>query len=223
MTMSTNAFAAARKTMVDCQLRPSKVTNQHVLDAFLSVPREEFVGKQQRALAYVDEDLPLPGGRSLMEPMVLARLVQALDVRPDDHVLIVGAASGYGTAIVASLAKSVIAIETRTTLVEKAQDALVSIGIDNAVIVKARLVDGYPNEAPYDRILIEGGVETVPNELLQQLSAKGILAAVHRKPGTPVGVASLWTRSGKSFVRTPLFDARVPNLDEFTAKAEFSF
>ena len=81
--MSQTNFETARKMMVDCQIRPSKVTNENVLDAFLTVPREAFVGKSQRAIAYVDEDLPLPGGRNLMEPMILARLVQALEVRPE--------------------------------------------------------------------------------------------------------------------------------------------
>ena len=221
--MQNSLFATARKTMVDCQLRPSKVTDQFILDAFLTIPREDFVGKQQRALAYVDEDLQLSGGRCLMEPMVLARLLQALEIRPDDSVLIVGAGCGYGTAVAAKLAGSVIAIETRANLVDKAQDVLVSIGIDNAAIVKSRLFDGYPEEAPYDRILIEGGVETVPDSLLKQLTPKGRLAAIYRKPDHPVGVASVWTRSGKEFTRTPLFDARVPNLDEFNAKVEFSF
>ena len=221
--MQNSLFATARKTMVDCQLRPSKVTDQFILDAFMTIPREDFVGKQQRALAYVDEDLPLSGGRCLMEPMVLARLLQALEIRPDDSVLIVGAGCGYGTAVAAKLAGSVIAIETRANLVDKAQDVLVSIGIDNAAIVKSRLVDGYPEEGPYDRILIEGGVETVPDSLLKQLTPKGRLAAIYRKPSHPVGVASVWTRSGKEFTRTPLFDARVPNLDEFNAKVEFSF
>ena len=221
--MQNSSFVTARKTMVDCQLRPSKVTDQFILDAFLTIPREDFVGKQQRALAYVDEDLQLSGGRCLMEPMVLARLLQALEIRPDDSVLIVGAGCGYGTAVAAKLAGSVIAIETRANLVDKAQDVLVSIGIDNAAIVKSRLVDGYPEEGPYDRILIEGGVETVPDSLLKQLTPKGRLAAIYRKTGHPVGVASVWTRSGKEFTRTPLFDARVPNLDEFNAKVEFSF
>ena len=221
--MQNISYATARKTMVDCQLRPSKVTDRLILDAFMTIPREDFVGKQQRALAYVDEDLPLPGGRCLMEPMVLARLLQALHIQSDDNLLIVGAGCGYGTAVTAKLAGSVIAIETRANLVEKAQDVLVSIGIDNAVIVKSRLVDGYPDEGPYNRILIEGGVETVPDNLLKQLTPKGRLAAIYRKLGHPVGVASLWTRSGNDFIRTPLFDARVPNLDEFNSKAEFSF
>lgn len=221
--MSQINFKAARKMMVDCQIRPSKVTNQGVLDAFLAVPREAFVSKFQRAIAYIDEDLPLPGGRNLMEPMILARLVQALKVRPGDSVLVVGAATGYGSAIMARLSGSVIAIEARAQLVEKAQENLVAHDIDNAAVIKSRLVDGYAAEAPYDRILVEGGVEFMPEALLQQLTTKGKLAAVHRPQSSPIGVASIWTRSGKKFVRASLFDACVPNLDEFNTKPEFIF
>jgi protein-L-isoaspartate(D-aspartate) O-methyltransferase len=221
--MNQTAFETARKMMVDCQIRPSKVTDQRVLDAFLTVPREAFVGKHQRAVAYIDEDLPLPGGRNLMEPMVLARLIQALEIRAGDSVLVVGAGSGYGSAIIAHLAGSVIAVETRAQLVEKAQEILVSHGVDNAAVIKSRLVDGYAEEGPYDQILVEGSVEMMPESLLQQLGPKGKLAAVYRPADAPIGVASLWMRSGGNFVRKPLFDACVPNLDEFNKKPEFTF
>ena len=221
--MNQSPFEIARKTMVDCQIRPSKVTDQNVLDAFLTVPREAFVSKHQQAFAYVDEDLPLSNGRNLMEPMVLARLVQALEIFAGNNVLVVGAASGYGSAIIAHLAGSVIAVETRAQTVEKAQEILVAHGIDNAAVVKSRLVDGYAEEGPYDQILVEGGVETMPSSLLQQLAPMGRLAAVYRPHDAPIGVASLWTRSGNGFTRKALFDACVPNLDEFNRKPEFTF
>ena len=221
--MNQTPFETARKMMVDCQIRPSKVTDQNVLDAFLAVPREAFVSKHHQAVAYIDEDLPLSNGRNLMEPMVLARLVQALEIRAGDNVLVVGAASGYGSAIIAHMAGSVIAVETRAQTVEKAQEILVAHGIDNAAVVKSRLVDGYADEGPYDQILVEGGVETMPPSLLQQLAPKGRLAAVYRPHGAPIGVASLWTRSGNDFTRKSLFDASVPNLDEFNKKPEFTF
>ena len=209
--------------MVDCQLRPNKVTDERVLTAFETLPREEFVPRNQRAIAYVDEDLPLPGGRSMMEPMVLSRIVQALDVQQHHSVLVVGGSTGYATAIMACLADSVISIETRTQLVEKSQETLVACGLDNAVAIKGRLTDGFAKEAPYHRILIEGSVETVPDTLLDQLSADGMLAAIWRPADHPVGVASIWTRAGTGFVRKPLFDAQVPLLDEFRAKREFIF
>ena len=209
--------------MVDCQLRPNKVTDERVLTAFETLPREEFVPRNQRAIAYVDEDLPLPGGRSMMEPMVLSRIVQALDVQQHHSVLVVGGSTGYATAIMACLADSVISIETRTQLVEKSQETLVACGLDNAVAIKGRLTEGFVKEAPYHRILIEGSVETVPDTLLGQLSADGMLAAIWRPADHPVGVASIWTRAGTGFARKPLFDAQVPLLDEFRAKREFIF
>ena len=221
--MDNLQFAHSRKNMVDCQLRPNKVTDERVLTAFETLPREEFVPRNQRAIAYVDEDLPLPGGRSMMEPMVLSRIVQALDVQQHHSVLVVGGSTGYATAIMACLADSVISIETRTQLVEKSQETLVACGLDNAVAIKGRLTDGFAKEAPYHRILIEGSVETVPDTLLDQLSADGMLAAIWRPADHPVGVASIWTRAGTGFVRKPLFDAQVPLLDEFRAKREFIF
>ena len=209
--------------MVDCQIRPTKVTDENIIDAFATVPREAFVGRNQRAIAYVDEDLPLPGGRCMMEAMVLARLIQALAVDKSDNVLVVGAATGYGAAIMARLAGSVIAVETRTQMVEKAQETLVSIGTDNAVAIKGRLTEGFANEGPYDAILIEGAVETMPDRILEQLGNGGRLVAVWRPEDAAVGIASIWTKAGNDFVRKPLFDAQVPVLDEFRCKRDFVF
>ena len=221
--MDNTHFSHARKTMVDCQIRPTKVTDEAIIDAFATVPREAFVGRNQRAIAYVDEDLPLPGGRCMMEAMVLARLIQALAVGKDENVLVVGAATGYGAAIMARLAGSVIAVETRTQMVEKAQETLVSIGTDNAVAIKGRLTEGFANEGPYDAILIEGAVETMPERILEQLGNGGRLVAVWRPEDAAVGVASIWTKAGNEFVRKPLFDAQVPVLDEFRCKRDFVF
>jgi len=221
--MDETHFSQARQTMVDCQIRPTKVTDENIINAFATVPREAFVGRNQRAIAYVDEDLPLPGGRCMMEAMVLARLIQALAVGKDDNVLVVGASTGYGAAIMARLAGSVIAVETRTQMVEKAQETLVSIGTDNAVAIKGRLTEGFANEGPYDAILIEGAVETMPERILEQLGNGGRLVAVWRPEDAAVGVASIWTKAGNEFVRKPLFDAQVPVLDEFRCKRDFVF
>ncbi|MDA9929634.1 protein-L-isoaspartate O-methyltransferase [Alphaproteobacteria bacterium] len=221
--MDESQFTKARKIMVDSQIRPNKVTDLRVLEAFGEVPREAFVGKHQRAIAYIDEDLSLPGGRYIMEPMISARIIQALHIRPSDNVLVVGGGTGYGAAILARLAASVIIVESRAQLVEKCQETLVAVGLDNAVAVKSRLADGFAKEAPYDRILIEGAVESVPDGLLQQLSADGLLAAIWRPQDSPVGLASLWSRAGSGFSRKSLFDAQVPLLDEFRSKREFVF
>ena len=108
--MDNCEFAQARKMMVDCQIRPTKVTDPRVLDAFGTIPREDFVSRHQRAIAYIDEDLPVPGGRCMMEPMVLARMIQALAVEAGDNILVVGCGTGYSAAILARIAGSVIAV-----------------------------------------------------------------------------------------------------------------
>lgn len=216
-------FAQARKMMVDCQIRPTKVTDSRVLEAFGTIPREAFVSRHQRAIAYIDEDLPVPGGRCMMEPMVLARLIQALAISAEDNILVVGCGTGYSAAVLARIAGSVIAVETRAQLVEKAQETLVATGVDNAVAIKGRLTEGFAKEGPYDGILIEGSVESVPNHLLEQLTESGRLVAVWRPAGHPVGVASEWIRAGDGFTRKPLFDAQIPVLDEFRSKREFVF
>ena len=216
-------FAQARKMMVDCQIRPTKVTDNRVIEAFGAIPREAFVSRHQRAIAYIDEDLPVPGGRCMMEPMVLARLVQALAISAKDNILVIGCGTGYSAAVMARIAGSVIAVETRAQLVEKAQETLVATGVDNAVAIKGRLTEGFGKEGPYDGILIEGAVESVPGQLLEQLTERGRLVAVWRPAGHPVGVASEWTRAGEGFTRRPLFDAQIPLLDEFRSKREFVF
>ena len=221
--MDDSEFAQARKMMVDCQIRPTKVTDTRILDAFGTVPREDFVSRHQRAIAYIDEDLQVPGGRCMMEPMVLARLIQALTVEADHNILVVGCGTGYSAAILARIAGSVIAVETRGQLVEKAQETLVATGVDNAVAIKGRLTDGFAKEGPYNGILVEGAVETIPDQILNQLTADGRLVAVWRPAGHPVGVASQWTRAGDAYIRKPLFDAQVPLLDEFRSKREFVF
>ena len=168
--MNDLRFATLRKAMVDSQIRPNKVIDDQVIQAFSTVPRELFVNRQMQELAYIDEDLHLSGGRFIIEAMVMARMVQALKLTPSDNVMCIGAGNGYGAAILSSLAASVIAVETRIQMVEKAQQIVAGLDIGNVAVVKSRLQDGYPSEAPYQSIIIEGGVEYVPQALFDQLS-----------------------------------------------------
>src|SRR5215475_16227815 len=122
-------FALARRNMVDGQLRPNRVTNAALLAAVGELPRERFLPDGLRSVAYADDDVPLGGGRFLMEPMVLARLVQALQVQPDDKVLVVASGRGYGAALLSRLAKSVVAVESDPTLAGSADQTFKSLGI----------------------------------------------------------------------------------------------
>ena len=137
--------------------------------------------------------------------------------------MLIGAGTGYTAALLSSLVESVIAIETRAQMVEKAQQAVAGLDIGNVAVIKARLQDGYASEAPYDAIIIEGAVEQIPQSLLDQLSDGGRLAAIWRPEGTQAGEACIWHKTGEAVSRTPLFTAQVPVLDEFRAKPKFSF
>ena len=221
--MAQNNFEVARKAMIDSQIRPNKVIDERVVAAFAQTPREEFVPKALRDVAYVDEDLSLSGGRYIIEAMVMGRMLQALDIQPSDNVLLVGAGTGYTAALLSQLCTSVIAIDSRGAAVEKTQELLAGMEIGNVAVLKGKLPEGYPSEGPYDAIIIEGGVETMPEELLDQLTPAGRLAAIWRANDKAQGEASLWSKAGENYVRRALFNAQVPTLAEFKAKAKFEF
>ena len=144
-------YADARKRMVDGQLRPNRVTDPRVLDAMRDLPREEFLPAEVRARAYSDEDVPLPGGRTLVAPMVIARLAQLAAVRPGDRALVVCAGTGYGAAVLARCGARVTAIETDATLAAIARHALAANLAAGAVRIEAgRPTEGFAGGAPYD-------------------------------------------------------------------------
>lgn len=215
-------YAAARLNMVESQLRTNKVTDEAVLDAFLAIPRERFVPASLRGNAYIDDDIPLGGERWLMEPMVLARLLQLAAVERDDTVLDIGGATGYGSAVLARLARSVVAVEADAELVRQAGARLRELGFANAAVIEGPLTEGYAGRAPYDAIVIEGAVAQIPEAVTRQLAEGGRLVAVVKKPGG-IGRAVLMTRSGGVLSQRPAFDAAVRPLPGFQPRPSFVF
>lgn len=216
-------YAIARHNMVEGQIRPNKVTDQLVIQAMESLPRELFLPKHLRGVAYTDEDISLGNGRSLMEPVVLARLLQAADIESNEIALLIGAGCGYEAAALAKIASTVVAVENDAEVVAEATSVLSSLGIDNAAILDGALTEGYPAQGPYDVIFINGAVEEVPAGLFEQLNDGGRLVTVVRSVSSPIGVATLFTRNGASIGSRPLFDANVPVLSGFTAPPHFTF
>ncbi|MFQ5955331.1 MAG: protein-L-isoaspartate O-methyltransferase [Kiloniellales bacterium] len=214
-------YAAARHNMVVSQIRPNKVTDPALIAALQELPRELFVPKALRGIAYVDEDIALADGRYLMEPMVLARLLQAAAVEPTEMALDVGCASGYSTAVLARLSSAVVGLESNQALAVEAGDHLSELNIDNAVIVEGPLGDGWPRQAPYDVILLGGRVEQIPPGIIGQLAEGGRLVTVIG--GSGMGRACVITRHGATSSRRPIFDAAVRPLPGFERQQGFVF
>ena len=213
-------FGAARAHMIERQLRPNKVVDARVLAAFAGIQRELFVPEHFQAVAYIDEDLPLGNGRYLKESMVVARLLQAAAVKRTDTALIIGAGTGYEAALVAALARNVVALEEDPELARGARAALVEHSVASVSIVEGPLTLGYRPRAPYDVILFCGGVAEVPSEIDSQLAEGGRLLAVVN-PANGVGRATLRTRTGGVVARRVLFDAATPLLPGFLPKRAF--
>jgi len=171
-------YANRRVKMVDTQVRPSDVTKFPIIAAMLAVPREVYVPHAQREAAYVGQNLPLGPGRVLLEPRTLAKLLDALDVQATEMVLDVGCGLGYSAAVIGRLAEAVIAVEEDAGWAAEAQRILAEEGVDNVAVVVGPLVKGAARHGPYDVILVEGGVESVPEALLAQLKDGGRIGCV---------------------------------------------
>ncbi|MGH7028957.1 MAG: protein-L-isoaspartate O-methyltransferase family protein [Stellaceae bacterium] len=216
------AFEAARAHMIESQIRPNKVTDERVLAAFAQLRRELFVPEHLRAVAYVDDDLPLGHGRYLMEPMVAARLLQAVSVERTDSALVVGAGAGYEAALLGLLARAVVAVEEDAPLARLARAALVDHRIASVRVVEGPAPEGCRASAPYDVILFGGAVAEVPERIVAQLAEGGRLAAVVKTAGS-VGRAILTKRTGAVIARRVIFDAATPLLPGFRPEPAFVF
>jgi len=215
-------YAAARHNMVENQIRTNRVTDPAVLRAMEDTPREVFVPKQLRGVAYVDEAIDLGNGRVLMEPLIFARLLQAAEILETEVVLDVGCASGYSAAVLSHLASTVVAVESDADLSEQAKSRLNELSVDNVALVSGPLAAGDATHGPYDVIVLEGAVAEVPASLTAQLADGGLLVAVVAGE-SGLGRATLVARVGDIFSSRVVFDTTAALLPGFQAKSSFRF
>ena len=171
-------FSARRTMMVDTQVRPSDVTKFPIIEAMLSVPREDFVPASQREAAYMGENIELSDNRVILEPRTLAKMLDVLDIGQDELVLDIGAGYGYSSAVIAHMAQAVVALEEDNAMVEDAKEALVAANADNVVIEHGSLFAGAAEHGPYDVIIIQGGVSRLPQAIISQLKEGGRIACL---------------------------------------------
>lgn len=223
MSLTADKFGIARKNMVDCQIRPNKVTDEAVIAAFEAVPREYFVPSYLQGIAYIDEDIKLGSAGWLMEPAILARLLQAAAVRKTDIALDIGCGSGYSTAVLAQLAMTVIGVDQDADLVEQADVQLQTMDICNAALIHGNPRDGCQAQAPFNVILIGGAVPSVPGHITDQLAEGGRLVTVLRGRENAMGQAVLVTRNKAALTTEYLFDAATYPAPGFDNQAFFTF
>jgi len=215
-------FERARQQMVDTQLRTASITDSELLAAMGQIPRERFVPASRRPLAYVDVDHVLgTGGRALASAAPFAKLVQLAEVGPDDVVLDIGCGTGYSTAVLASLASAVVALDDDAGLVEQANTLLADLDIGNAAVLAGDLAGGVPSEAPFDVIVLEGAVDDVPPKLLTQLRDGGRLVAMVIEGATCT--ARLYVKTGNDIAMRRSYNAAIPRLVSVRPRPEFAF
>lgn len=214
-------FSARRTMMVDTQVRPSDVTKFPIIDAMLSVKREDFVPAAKREAAYMGENLSLGGNRVLLEPRTLAKMLDVLDIAQDELVLDIGVAFGYSAAVVAHMAQAVVALEEDAHMALEAEEGLMSAGMDNVIVHTGVLNEGAAEHGPYDVILIEGGVSHISETILAQLKDGGRIAGIFMdgalgevRIGYKLDGRINWRRS---------FNAGAPVLEGFEKHDAFKF
>lgn len=210
-----------RTNMVESQVRPSDVTDRRVIRAMQAVPREQFLADDLKPVAYMDGDLRMAGGRSLLAPRTFARLVQLANLADNAAVLDVGAGVGYSAAVLTRMGARVVAVESDPALAEAMKRNFAAVGVTGVVVGQGDLKAGAADQGPYDAIILEGSVEDVPAALLDQLKDGGRLVAIVASGATARAVA--WQRIGAGFDRVAAFDASAGPLPGFQLPAAFVF
>lgn len=211
-------FAARRTVMVDTQVRPNDVTKFPIIEAMLAIPREAFVPAPRREAAYVGENVDLGGGRVLLEPRNFAKMLDALDIQPNDLVLDIGVGYGYSAAVIARMAEAVVAVET-ADMAPRAEASLSVNDVDNVAVVTGPLAEGAAKHGPYDAIVIEGGVEQVPAAIAAQLKEGGRIGAIFMQGA--LGTVRIGRRIDGTVVWRDSFNAAAPMLEGFTLAKDF--
>ncbi|WP_299557571.1 protein-L-isoaspartate O-methyltransferase [uncultured Sulfitobacter sp.] len=212
-------FTARRTMMVDTQVRPSDVTKFPIIDAMLGVAREDFVPVAKREAAYAGEDLDLGQGRVLVEPRTLAKMLDALAIEGNELVLDIGCTLGYSTAVIARMAEAVVAVEEDEAMAHEAQSALIEAGADNAVVHTGPLAEGAAQHGPYDAVVIQGGVQTVPSTIVDQLKDGGRIGCIFMDG--PLGEARIGRKRGDKISWRLAFNATAAVLPGFGKKKQF--
>ena len=213
-------YAERRTTMVDTQIRPSDVTKFPIIDAMLSVAREDFVPRAAREAAYMGENVDIGGGRVILEPRTLAKMLDAVDIQPDELVLDIGSGFGYSSAVIARLAEAVVSLDDDADHVAEATGALADAGAMNVAVIEGALDEGAAKHGPYDVIVLQGAVEHVPDALIDQIKDGGRIVCLFQEGR--LGVCRVGYKIDGQVTWRFAFNAGAPVLPGFEARRAFT-
>ena len=212
----------ARFNMIEQQIRPWNVLDQDVLDLLLVVKREDFVPADYKSLAFVDTEIPLPGGEAMFTPKLEARILQEVAVKKHENVLEIGAGSGYMAALLAHKGRHVTTVEILPELKAFAESNLAKAGISNVTIELGNGAQGWTNGAPFDVIVISGALEVLPEAFLKQIKVGGRIAAIVGE--APVMSCNIITRvSETAYDTVKVFETVVKPLSAAVKPSHFTF
>ena len=216
--MSKIDFQTARTEMVDCQIRPADVTHYNIIDAMLKVPREVFFPEKLREIAYVGEHIRISDDRFALEPRIIAKILNLINANGTDLVLNVGGCYGYLAALLSYFSQAVVVTE-EPVFAKDAERILVEQSIDNVIVKSGSLIEGAKDFGPYDAVIIEGGIDFVPETLVNQLKLGGRIAAIFIDGA--LGECRLGFKTDDGINWRFGFNAAVPMLRDFKRKTEF--
>ena len=209
------------KNMVDGQIRPINGMSEQLLSVFYSIDRNDFIPEKMKSMSYVEKNIILENKRTILKPDIVAKIALNINLKTNENVLILGASTGYLSAILSYQAETVIVVEEDEQLIKKSEESIKKNNINNVVFVKNQMIKGYNEQSPFNAIIIEGAVQEVPPNIFDQLDEEGRLLAIIQDEH--VCSAKLFKKNGNSLIDRQLFNCSVPSLDACKKKNLFSF
>ena len=215
------AEATLNKNMIEGQIKPINGMREELLSVFYSLDRNDFMPETMKEMSYIEKNIILENERTILKPSLIAQIALSINLKANENVLILGAATGYLSAILSHQAETVIVVEENENLLSNSENAIKKHNINNVVFIKNEIVKGYNEQSPFNAIIIEGAIQEVPGNILDQLDEEGRLFAIVQDE--EICLAKLFIKNGNSISEQKLFNCKMPALSMFMKKNSFSF
>jgi protein-L-isoaspartate(D-aspartate) O-methyltransferase len=215
------AESTLNKNMIEGQIKPINGMSEELLSIFYSLDRNDFMPETVKEMSYIEKNIILENERTILKPSLIAQIALSINLKANENVLILGATTGYLSAILSHQAETVIVVEENERLLSNSENAIKKNSLNNVVFIKNEIVKGYNEQSPFNAIIIEGAIQEVPNNILNQLDEGGRLFAIVQEE--EICSAKLFKKNGNSISEQKLFNCKMPVLSMFMKKNSFSF